>query len=80
MIEKLLRLPEVKALTGYSRSTIYLRVSTGLFPRPFQLGARAVAWSAGEIAAMNAARIRGASDDEIRAVVRKLEAERKRAA
>ena len=80
MIEKLLRLPEVESLTGYKRSTIYLRVSAGLFPRQIRLGARAVAWSGSEIAAMNAARIRGASDEEIRALVHDLEAARKRAA
>jgi prophage regulatory protein len=40
----ILRLPDVKARTGLSRSTIYLRVAAGSFPRPVQLGARAVGW------------------------------------
>ncbi|HEY6768247.1 MAG TPA: AlpA family transcriptional regulator [Candidatus Sulfotelmatobacter sp.] len=40
----ILRLPVVKARTGLSRSTIYLRVTDGSFPRPVSLGARAVGW------------------------------------
>ncbi len=72
----LLRLPAVKAQTGYSRSTIYLRISQGLWTRPVSLGARAVAWPAGDIAALNAARIAGKNDDQIRALVLRLEAGR----
>jgi len=48
MVNRILRLPDVKAATGLSRSTIYLRVSQGSFPRPISLGggsqARAVGW------------------------------------
>src|SRR4051812_31631221 len=40
LILTILRLPAVKAQTGYSRSTIYLRVSQGLWPRPVSLGPR----------------------------------------
>ena len=76
----LLRLPAVKAQCGYSRSTIYLRMSQGLWPLAVSLGARAVAWPAGEVSAMNAARIAGKTDEEIRALVLKLEAARKAAA
>lgn len=53
----LLRLPAVKARTGLSRSTIYLYVSEGIFPKPVQLGPRAVAWVADEIEAWIAQRI-----------------------
>jgi prophage regulatory protein len=45
----ILRLPVVKARTGLSRSTIYLRVSEGTFPRPVSLGGRAVGWVESEI-------------------------------
>ncbi|MXX69935.1 MAG: AlpA family phage regulatory protein [Gemmatimonadales bacterium] len=34
----------VLARTGLSRSTIYVRLDQGLFPRPVSLGARAVGW------------------------------------
>jgi prophage regulatory protein len=44
MADSILRLPAVKTRTGLSRSTIYLRVSQGKFPRPVSLGGRAVGW------------------------------------
>ena len=76
----ILRLPTVKSESGYSRSTIYLRISQGLWPKPVSLGMRAVGWPAHEVAALNAARIAGKSDAEIRALVAKLESARKSAA
>ena len=44
MVTTILRLPAVKARTGLSRSTIYLRVAKGSFPAPVSLGGRAVGW------------------------------------
>lgn len=44
MAQSILRLPAVKARIGLSRSSIYLMVSNGSFPRPIPLGARAVGW------------------------------------
>ena len=44
MTEKLLRRPEVEAVTGLSRASIYARMAKGDFPRPMRLGPRAVAW------------------------------------
>lgn len=42
---KILRLREVKEMTGLSRSTIYLEISKGKFPRQVKLtGARSVGW------------------------------------
>jgi prophage regulatory protein len=49
MATNILRLPTVKARTGLSRSTIYLRISEGRFPRPVSLGSRAVGWIETEI-------------------------------
>lgn len=49
MTHRILRLLEVMARTGLSRSTIYLRVSQGMFPKPISLGARAVGWVEAEI-------------------------------
>ena len=76
MLHTLLRLPAVKAQSGYSRSTIYLRMAQGLWTKPVSLGARAVAWPAGDVAALNAARIAGRSDDHIRNLVQRLQAAR----
>ena len=45
----ILRLPEVKRSTGLSRSTIYLRIAQGTFPKPVNLGRRAVGWVEAEI-------------------------------
>ena len=49
MEQHILRLPTVKAITGLSRSTIYLRMSEGSFPRQVNLGSRAVGWISSEI-------------------------------
>jgi prophage regulatory protein len=49
MANAILRLPAVKARTGLSRSSIYLRVSEGSFPRPVSLGERAVGWVEAEL-------------------------------
>lgn len=80
MTHSILRLPSVTAETGVSRSTHYLRIAQGLFTKPVSLGARAVGWPSSEVTALNAARIAGKTDEEIRALVVKLEAARKAAA
>ena len=49
MASPILRLPAVKAITGLSRSTIYLRVAKHSFPRPIGLGGRAVGWIESEV-------------------------------
>lgn len=48
-VTSILRLPDVKARTGLSRSTIYLRISEGCFPKPVSLGGRAVGWIEAEV-------------------------------
>ena len=68
----ILRRRQVESESGYSRSTIYLRITQGLWTRPISLGPRAVGWPAGEVAAINAARIAGRTDDEIRQLVVRL--------
>jgi len=79
MTHTILRLPDIKTITGLSRSTIYLRIAQGLFPKPVSLGARAVGWPATEVAAINAARISGRSNPEVHEMVVRLEASRKSA-
>lgn len=76
----ILRLPAVMAESGYARSTLYLRVAQGLYTKPISLGPRCVGWPLSEVSAINAARIAGKSDDEIRALVVALEAARQAAA
>lgn len=55
--ERILRLADVKARTGLSRSTIYLNVGNGTFPHHISLGARCVGWLESEINGWIAARI-----------------------
>ena len=77
MTHTILRLPTVRAESGYSRSTIYLRISQGLWTKQVCLGPRCVGWPANEVTALNAARIAGKSEEDIRSLVVKLEAARK---
>ena len=72
MVEQILRRPRVEEASGYSRSTLYLRITQGLWPKGVGIGSRAVGWPASEVAAINAARIAGQSDDKIRALVTQL--------
>jgi len=48
---RILRRPEVEARTGLSRSTIYLKIAQGSFPKAISLGPRAVGWLATEVEA-----------------------------
>lgn len=77
MQQTIYRLPAVKSESGYSRSTIYLRIAQGLWTKQVSLGPRCVGWPAHEVAELNASRIAGKSDREIRDLVVKLEAARK---
>ncbi|MGD1063878.1 MAG: AlpA family transcriptional regulator [Terracidiphilus sp.] len=45
----ILRLKAVKSRIGLSKSAIYLAISREEFPRPIQLGPRAVGWLESEI-------------------------------
>jgi len=54
MIKQMYRLPEVMKMTGLSRSSIYLRISTNEFPKPVKLGRRAVGWPENAIIAWQA--------------------------
>jgi prophage regulatory protein len=45
----LVRLDQVKARTGLSRSTLYAYVREGRFPAPVAISKRCVAWVEGEI-------------------------------
>lgn len=45
----ILRLSDVKARTGLSRSTIYARIAQCSFPVPVSLGGKAVGWIESEV-------------------------------
>lgn len=77
MARAILRQAVVSKRTGRSRSALYQDIQVGLFTRPVAIGLRAVGWPDDEVDAINAARIAGKSDEEVRELVVKLEAARK---
>lgn len=46
---RIIRLPEVKKLTGISRSNIYGLIKRNKFPKQVNLGARSVGWVESEV-------------------------------
>lgn len=46
---RFMRLPEVKSITGLSRSHIYDLISRGKFPRQYKLSSRVSGWLDSEI-------------------------------
>jgi prophage regulatory protein len=55
---RVLRLSQVKARTGLSRSTIYLAVKNDAFPKPISLGLRSIGWIETEIESWIQSRIK----------------------
>lgn len=49
MATAIIRLQQVRRLTGLSRSEIYRRMALGEFPAKVQIGQRSVGWSEEEI-------------------------------
>ncbi len=71
------RLETCKAATGYrSTASIYQLIKKGLWPKPVNINGRSVGWPDAEILAINAARIAGQTDDQIRELVQSLHAKR----
>jgi prophage regulatory protein len=54
----MLRLPQVQARTGLSRSQIYQLIADGEFPRQVKLSERAAGWVADDVEAWLTQRIR----------------------
>jgi prophage regulatory protein len=59
---KLCRLPQVKAATGLSKSTIYARIAEGTFPKQISLGPRLVVWVESDIQSWIAQQVSGARE------------------
>lgn len=73
----ILRMPAVKAEMGHrSHASIYNAIRSGLFTKPVRIGQRSVGWPAYEVQAINAARIAGMHEAEIRELVDRLHAQR----
>ena len=63
MFKKIYRLPEVITMTGLSRSSIYLQISTNEFPKPIKIGRRAVGWPEDSLIAWQAGVMGGSHAD-----------------
>ena len=48
-MQHIIKLPIVKARTRLSRSSIYLQISKGTFPKQINIGIRAVGWLESDI-------------------------------
>lgn len=72
MALKILRANQAQQVTGLPRSSFYSQISKGLLPPSIQLGPRSVGWVETEINAVNAARILGKTDEEIKSLVMRL--------
>ena len=73
----ILRMPSVKVEMGHkSHASIYTAIKDGTFTKPVQIGQRSVGWPDYEVKAINAARIAGKSETEIKELVNRLHAKR----
>lgn len=73
----ILRMSEVKAETGHrSHASIYAAIKAGLFTSGVAIGQRSRGWPSNEVTAINAARIAGKTEAEIRELVQRLHAKR----
>jgi len=77
---KLIRRPEKLLRTGRSKSSNYNDEKQGLCVPPISIGPRAVAYVEHEVKAVIQARIAGKTNDEIKALVAELIAQRKQIA
>lgn len=71
------RIEQCKAETGYrSHASIYGLIRQGLWTQPVKIGERSSGWPDDEVRAINAARIAGKSDEQVRELVKQLHASR----
>lgn len=71
------RIEKCKDEAGYrSHASIYGLIRVGLWTQPVKIGERSSGWPSDEVQAINAARIAGQSDEQIRELVRQLHAKR----
>lgn len=53
----IIRLPELQAITGRPRSSLYEDMAAGRMPKPIKLGPRAVGWLRADVEQWLAARV-----------------------
>jgi prophage regulatory protein len=73
----ILRLPEVKRRRGFrADASVYNEVREGLFTTGVAISQRSKGWPDYEVDAINAARVAGKSNQDIRSLVQMLHAKR----
>ena len=71
------RIETCKKHSGYrSTASIYNNIRDGLWTKAVPIGPRSVGWPSNEVEAINIHRIAGATDDQIRELVKQLHAKR----
>lgn len=76
MTYRILRLPEVLNVSGYSRSTLYTRVSQGIWTKQIGLGVRCVGWPESEVQTLVQAYIAGCNAEQLKQLVQELHRKR----
>lgn len=74
----LMRPADVCRVTGLGLSTLYAHIDRGMFPKPVALSRRFVVFPQEEVTAVINARIAGADDKAIKALVAEITEARKR--
>lgn len=69
---KIQRVPEVLEFLQLSRSNLYKKIQLGLWPKPINLGARAIGFLSTESEQVLSAMIAGKSQEEIKELVKTL--------
>ena len=73
---KYVTLPEVLRRKGGGKSSLYSAIKVGGFPKPIKLGLRRIGWPEHEVDAVMQFFLRGEDQTELKAFVKKIEANR----
>ena len=65
MNQRLIRLPQVKAMVGLGRSSIYDRIKRGEFPKPIKVG-RVSGWIEAEVQVWISERIQASRPEQVK--------------
>ena len=69
-------LSEVLRRKGGGKSTLYAEIKKGYFPKPIKLGLRRIGWPEHEVDAVMQFFLRGETQNELKAFIKKLETNR----
>lgn len=73
---KLLLKPEVIKISRKAHSTLYRDIGAGVYVHPIKISGRRSAWLESEVYAINAAVAKGFTEEQLKELVKKLEADR----